>query len=71
LRRGKAWTVNKAVIPAKLAAAIVELAGGQDVPARFAAGADAVDVFENKAHTLLTRADAHRQLSGSLSHHDS
>jgi NAD(P)-dependent dehydrogenase (short-subunit alcohol dehydrogenase family) len=56
--------------PAKLAAAIVELAGGQDIPARFAAGADAVDVFENKAHALLTQADAHRQLSGSLAHTD-
>jgi NAD(P)-dependent dehydrogenase (short-subunit alcohol dehydrogenase family) len=56
--------------PAKLAAAIVALAGGQDIPARFAAGTDAVDVFENKAHTLLTQADAHRELSSSLAHTD-
>jgi NAD(P)-dependent dehydrogenase (short-subunit alcohol dehydrogenase family) len=56
--------------PAKLAAALVELAGRQGIPARFAAGADAIDVFETKARTLLAQADAHRELSGSLAHDD-
>jgi NAD(P)-dependent dehydrogenase (short-subunit alcohol dehydrogenase family) len=56
--------------PAKLAAALVEVAGMQDIPARFAAGADAVDVFETKARTLLAQADQHRELSGSLAHDD-
>jgi len=54
--------------PAKLATALVKLAGLQDIPARFAAGADAVSVFQTKARTLLAQADAHRELSGSLAH---
>ncbi len=56
--------------PAKLAAALVQLAALEDPPARFAAGADAVDLFETKAHTLLAQADAHRELSSSLAHDD-
>ena len=39
-------------------------------PARFAAGADAVELFETKAQTLLDQADAHRELSSSLGHDD-
>ena len=54
--------------PAKLAVALVELAALQDVPVRFAAGADAVEVFETKARTLLTQADAHREVSTRLAH---
>jgi NAD(P)-dependent dehydrogenase (short-subunit alcohol dehydrogenase family) len=56
--------------PAKLAAALVQLAALEDPPARFAAGADAVELFETKAHTLLAQADAHRELSSSLAHDD-
>ena len=56
--------------PAKLAAALVELAGFDEPPVRFAAGADAVAIFEQKANQLLTQADAHRELSTSLSHDD-
>jgi hypothetical protein len=52
--------------PVKLAAAIVQLAGLREPPARFAAGADAVQAFEAKARTLLAQADAHRALSSSL-----
>jgi NAD(P)-dependent dehydrogenase (short-subunit alcohol dehydrogenase family) len=52
--------------PAKLADALVELAALEQPPARFAAGADAVATFEQKAHELLAQADAHRQLSTSL-----
>ena len=52
--------------PAKLARAIVQLAGLKDPPARFAAGADAVQTFEAKAQTLLAQAHAHRELSSSL-----
>ncbi len=37
---------------------------------RFAAGADAVATFEQKAHELLAQADAHRELSTSLAHDD-
>jgi len=54
--------------PAKLAEALVTLAGLREPPARFAAGADAVQTFENKAKALLSQADAHRTLSSSLSH---
>jgi len=56
--------------PAKLAAALVQLAALESPPARFAAGADAVELFETKAHTLLAQADAHRELSSSLAHDD-
>ncbi len=54
--------------PAKLADAIVRLAGLEEPPIRFAAGADAVETFEAKANTLLAQAQAHRELSVSLAH---
>lgn len=54
--------------PAKLAAALVQLAALGEPPLRFAAGADAVGVLEQKAKTLLEQADAHRELSSSLAH---
>jgi NAD(P)-dependent dehydrogenase (short-subunit alcohol dehydrogenase family) len=56
--------------PAKLASALVELAALEQPPARFAAGADAVGAFEQKAHQLLAQAGAHRELSTSLAHDD-
>jgi NAD(P)-dependent dehydrogenase (short-subunit alcohol dehydrogenase family) len=56
--------------PAKLAAALVQLAALESPPARFAAGADAVELFETKAHTLLAQANAHRALSSSLARRD-
>jgi NAD(P)-dependent dehydrogenase (short-subunit alcohol dehydrogenase family) len=52
--------------PAKLAAALVELAALAQPPVRFAAGAEAVATFERKANKLLNQADAHRELSTSL-----
>ena len=54
--------------PAKLAGALVQLAGHKEPPARFAAGTDALQAFEAKARALLDQADAHRALSSSLSH---
>jgi hypothetical protein len=56
--------------PAKLADALVQLATLEQPPVRFAAGADAVAAFEQKAHQLLAQADAHRELSASLAHDD-
>jgi NAD(P)-dependent dehydrogenase (short-subunit alcohol dehydrogenase family) len=56
--------------PAKLAAAMVELAALEEPPVRFAAGADALATFEQKANALLAEADAHRELSASLAHDD-
>ena len=55
---------------AKLANALVELAALEKPPVRFAAGADAVATFEDKAKQLLTQAEAHRELSTSLAHDD-
>ena len=56
--------------PAKLAGALVQLAALDEPPVRFAAGADAVQTFEVKAKSLLAQANAHRDLSSSLSHDD-
>jgi NAD(P)-dependent dehydrogenase (short-subunit alcohol dehydrogenase family) len=56
--------------PAKLAEALVELVALEEPPARFAAGADAVQTLETKANTLLIQANAHRQLSTALAHDD-
>ena len=54
--------------PAKLAAALVQLAGQDEPPGRFAAGADAVAALEQKAADLLAQADAYRELSSNLAH---
>jgi NAD(P)-dependent dehydrogenase (short-subunit alcohol dehydrogenase family) len=56
--------------PAKLADALVQLASQDEPPLRFAAGADAVGAFEQKAKDLLAQADAYRELSGNLAHDD-
>ena len=56
--------------PAKLAGALVQLAGQEEPPLRFVAGADAVATVENKAKALLAQAGAYRELSGSLAYHD-
>jgi NAD(P)-dependent dehydrogenase (short-subunit alcohol dehydrogenase family) len=54
--------------PAKLGAAIVQLAALEPPPLRFAAGVDAIEAFETKARDLLDQANAHRALSSSLDH---
>jgi NAD(P)-dependent dehydrogenase (short-subunit alcohol dehydrogenase family) len=56
--------------PAKLATALVQLAALDEPPRRFAAGADAVATFEDRARLLLAEADAHRELSSHLDHDD-
>jgi NAD(P)-dependent dehydrogenase (short-subunit alcohol dehydrogenase family) len=56
--------------PAKLANALVQLAGQDEPPLRFVAGADAVGTFEQKAKDLLAQADAYRELSSNLAHDD-
>jgi NAD(P)-dependent dehydrogenase (short-subunit alcohol dehydrogenase family) len=56
--------------PAKLADALVQLASQDEPPLRFAAGADAVGAFEQKAKDLFAQADAYRELSGNLAHDD-
>ena len=54
--------------PAKLADALVQLVALDEPPLRFAAGADAVGLFEAKAQTLIDQANAFRELSSSLGH---
>jgi NAD(P)-dependent dehydrogenase (short-subunit alcohol dehydrogenase family) len=56
--------------PAKLASALIQLAELDEPPLRFAAGADAVGVFETRATALRDQADAHRELSSNLAHGD-
>ena len=56
--------------PAKLARGLVQLAGSQEPPVRWVAGADAVAVVEQKAKDLLAQVDHHRELSSSLAHDD-
>ena len=56
--------------PAKLAKALVQLAGQAEPPLRWPAGADAVESLEKKANELLVQAGAHRALSSSLAHND-
>ena len=55
---------------AKLAKALVRLAGLAEPPLRWPAGADALATLEQKARTLLAQANAHRDLSSSLAHDD-
>jgi NAD(P)-dependent dehydrogenase (short-subunit alcohol dehydrogenase family) len=54
--------------PAKLATALVTLAGMDQPPLRWVAGADAVEAATAKARTLLQQVEAHRELSSSLAH---
>ena len=56
--------------PARLAEAIVQIAGLDAPPQRFAAGVDAVQAFEARADTLIEQANAHRALSSSLAYCD-
>jgi NAD(P)-dependent dehydrogenase (short-subunit alcohol dehydrogenase family) len=56
--------------PAKLAGALVQFASPDEPPLRFAAGADAVAAFEQKANDLLAQAGAYRELSSNLAHDD-
>jgi NAD(P)-dependent dehydrogenase (short-subunit alcohol dehydrogenase family) len=56
--------------PTKLADALIRLATLDEPPLRFPAGADAVATFEDRARRLLEHADANRELSSNLGHHD-
>jgi NAD(P)-dependent dehydrogenase (short-subunit alcohol dehydrogenase family) len=52
--------------PTKLARALIDVVGQEQPPLRFVAGADAVEVVEQKAKELLAQVDAYRELSSSL-----
>ncbi len=53
--------------PAKLARALVRVAGEQSPPRRFITGADAIALAEQKVADLKAQIDAYHQLSTSLS----
>jgi NAD(P)-dependent dehydrogenase (short-subunit alcohol dehydrogenase family) len=52
--------------PAKLADALMQLIGKDDLPFRWPAGADAVETFAKKGQELIDQANAYRELSSSL-----
>lgn len=52
--------------PAKLARALVTIAGEEPPPRRFIAGADAIAIAEQKVQDLQAQANAYRDLSTSL-----
>lgn len=56
--------------PAKLARALLAIAGQDDPLQRFIAGADAIEAAETKARGLLDQADASRELGAGLSFDD-
>jgi NAD(P)-dependent dehydrogenase (short-subunit alcohol dehydrogenase family) len=56
--------------PAKLARALVTIAGQEQPPRRFIAGADAIAIAEQKAKDLQDQANAFRDLSTSLARED-
>jgi NAD(P)-dependent dehydrogenase (short-subunit alcohol dehydrogenase family) len=56
--------------PAKLADALIQLAGQDEPPLRFPAGVDAVATLERKAQTLQAQAGAYRDLSSTLAYDD-
>jgi len=56
--------------PAKLAASLVKVIELNDPPARWVAGADAVQAVKQKGQTLIEQADAHLDLSTGLDHAD-
>jgi NAD(P)-dependent dehydrogenase (short-subunit alcohol dehydrogenase family) len=56
--------------PVKLAHALLTLAGQDQPPLRFVAGADAIEGAVAKARELLAQAEASRELGGNLGHDD-
>ncbi|MFI7020812.1 SDR family oxidoreductase [Streptomyces sp. NPDC050164] len=56
--------------PAKLAHALLTLAGQDQPPLRFVAGADAIEGVTAKAQELLSQVEASRELGGNLGHDD-
>ncbi|MEV6424520.1 SDR family oxidoreductase [Streptomyces sp. NPDC051662] len=56
--------------PAKLARALLTIAGRSKPPQRFVAGADAIEGVTAKARELLAQAEASRELGGDLGYDD-
>ena len=53
---------------AKLAQALIKIVNEEHPPRRFIAGADAIDIAEQKISELRKQIDAYRELSMSLAH---
>jgi NAD(P)-dependent dehydrogenase (short-subunit alcohol dehydrogenase family) len=66
----KSMNGRQAGDPAKLARALLAIAGQDQPPLRFVAGADAIAGVEAKARELLAQASASRALGGDLAHDD-
>jgi NAD(P)-dependent dehydrogenase (short-subunit alcohol dehydrogenase family) len=68
--RGMGLYIAKAALAAghKLAQALLKLAGQNELPRRFIAGADAVGTAEQKIVLLQKQIAAHRELSTSLAY---
>jgi hypothetical protein len=64
----KAMNGKQSGDPAKLAKALIHLAGNAQPPLRWAASADAIAAVQEKAKLLFAQANAHRELSWSLGH---
>lgn len=56
--------------PAKLAQALLTISSEDQPPLRWLAGADAIEIAEQKIATLQKQVDAYRKLSISLAHED-
>jgi hypothetical protein len=54
--------------PAKLARAVLAVAGQEQPLPRFVAGADAIEAAQAKSRELLAQADASRELGGNLTY---
>jgi len=54
--------------PANLAAALITIAGQENPPLRFVAGADAIASVEQKLADVQAQINAHRDLSGNLTY---
>lgn len=63
----KGWNERQGGDPAKLAAALVQLSDSDELPLRFVAGADAMEMIEAKLKAVQTQIDVQRDLPGSLS----
>ena len=66
----KSMNGNQSGDPAKLAASLVKVVELDNPPARWVAGADAVQAVRRKGHTLIAQSDAHLDLSTALDHDD-
>jgi NAD(P)-dependent dehydrogenase (short-subunit alcohol dehydrogenase family) len=66
----KSYNGKQSGDPAKLAQALITIAGQEKPPRRFIAGADAVGTAEQVAATLRQQTDAYHEMSSSLAYDD-